>query len=406
LKRITLITTGQPTTNPRLVKEAVTLARLGYEVKVICCFYESWAQRFDAEITGKYPGMYVYCGGSPNIRRLTYWLTRVRQKIAFKIFGPTTKFDVAEMAISRTHVETLALAKKIKSDLYIAHNLGALPAAVMAAAHHQAKVGYDAEDMHSGQYRSNTDKSYRLNRYIEEKYFPATDYFTVASPLIGQAYKRLYSYLRPVNIDNVFPRTTVHPKKGRSGPLTLFWFSQTVGADRGLETTLSAMAQLSSPVELHLLGSCSDDYKNTLRALASKQGLNNRQLHFHEPIPADELFQFAAQFDIGIASETATTLNRDICLTNKIFVYVQCGLAIITSDTQAQTLFIDTYPSAGRLYHKQDVQSMFAAMDAYARNQNSLDSTKNANYCLGQDKLNWETERRKFLDVINKLFAN
>ncbi|XHR93521.1 hypothetical protein ACFJIV_24875 [Mucilaginibacter sp. UC70_90] len=45
MKNVTFITTGQPTTNPRLVKEAETLHKLGYSVKVICCFYQQWARK-------------------------------------------------------------------------------------------------------------------------------------------------------------------------------------------------------------------------------------------------------------------------------------------------------------------------------------------------------------------------
>ena len=43
MKKIVLITTGQPSTNPRIVKEADALHAAGYDVTVLYSFFISWA---------------------------------------------------------------------------------------------------------------------------------------------------------------------------------------------------------------------------------------------------------------------------------------------------------------------------------------------------------------------------
>ncbi|MFC0514564.1 hypothetical protein ACFFGT_10140 [Mucilaginibacter angelicae] len=405
MKNITLITTGQPTTNPRLVKEAETLISQGYRVKVICCFYQSWALQYDEEITSKYPGVYVYCGGDPLKGKMAYVRSRLRQKLSLLLFKYLKYKGAAENAISRTHTEALSLAKSIQTDLYIAHNLGALPAAVKAARKQGVPVGYDAEDMHTGQYLSGTDAMYRLNKYIEEQYFPRTSYFTAASPLIAEYYAARYNYLAPLVINNVFPKTPFgirqHVEQG--GPLKLFWFSQTVGPERGIETIVKAMAGSPGRVELHLLGNCSARDKEALLSLAGQTGLMDGQLYFHDPVPAGKLFSFAAQFDIGMATETGVPLNRDICLTNKVFTYIQCGLAMIASDTQAQKLFLQQYPDSGKLYRTGDEGSLRACIDAYLISPELLHRTRSSNYRLGQTELNWESESRHFLKLIETI---
>jgi glycosyltransferase involved in cell wall biosynthesis len=405
LKNVTFITTGQPTTNPRLVKEAETLHKLGYSVKVICCFYQQWAQKPDDVLTGKYPGMYIYCGGNPVEQKAIYIKTRIRQKLSTLLFKFTRRFGVPENAISRTHTEALAIAKKIKTDLYIAHNLGALPAAVLAAKYTGAKVGYDAEDMHSAQFNSTHDESYLLNKYIEEKYFGQVNYFTTASPLIAEYYQRDYNYLKPVVVNNVFPKTALNISQNYKGnePLKLFWFSQTIGPERGLEDVIKAMAVVKDNIQLHLLGSCNEGHKAALLNLAGTLNLNPDQLQFHEPIGADEIFNFASRFDIGMATETGVPLNRDICLTNKIFTYIQCGMAMIASDTQAQTQFMDQYPETGKLYQKNNLQSLADCISFYLQNPDALYQTQLQNYQLGQTVLNWETESHKFLNLIENL---
>ena len=407
MKNVTFITTGQPTTNPRLVKEAETLYANGYQVKVICCFYQTWATPFDQRIIERNPGMFVFCGGDPVSRKWTFLKTRIRQKICQQLFKYFKVSGIAENAISRTHAESLSIAKNITTDLYIAHNLGALPAAVLAAKYNQSKVGYDAEDMHSGQFDSMFDNMYLINKYIETKYFERINYFTAASPLIAENYKRLYKYLSPLVINNVFHKTHF-PRKIRKvnrRELTLFWFSQTIGANRGIENIIKAIAEINN-VHLHLLGNCMVEEKTRMLTLALDCGLDENRIHFHAPVHPDDLMDFAALFDIGMATETGTTLNRDICLTNKIFTYIQAGLAVIASDTQAQQLFFEQNPQCGLLFLKDNSLSLINAIKKYAEDIGFLQDTQQWNFDLGQTKLNWETESNRFIELIQTITAD
>ena len=134
--------------------------------------------------------------------------------------------------------------------------------------------------------------------------------------------------------------------------------------------------------------------------LAKYNRLDPGQIRFHQPIAPDELFKFTSQFDIGMATETAPNLNRDICLTNKIFTYIQAGLAIIASDTQAQRLFMEQYPTTGCLYQKDDATALANCLLGYAENPERLTQTRQTNYQLGQTELNWENESMIFQKVI------
>lgn len=407
MKKITFITTGQPTTNPRLVKEAETLVNSGYEVKVICCFYEHWAQTFDHELISKHPGMYIFCGGSPAGNKLRYYFTRMRQKICQLMFAKSTIYPIPENAVSRTHAEAVNIARRLNSDLYIVHNLGALPAAVKAARKNNAKVGYDAEDMHSAQFTSSRDPMYYLNRFIEDKYFKETSYFTAASPLIAALYQEKFPFLKPTVINNVFPKLPqkqIH-RPAPDQPVRLFWFSQTIGAERGIETMIDAMRLVRNPVELHLLGNCSQLYRNHLLKLTVQAGLPPHSVTLHSPVSPNSIFGMAAQFDIGVASETGVPLNRDICLTNKIFTYLQCGLALIASDTRAQSAFLAEYPECGRLYKKNDAVSLAEALNTFLDDRDLLLQTRLLNFQNGQQSLNWETESEKFISAVHQVLS-
>lgn len=404
MKRITFITTGQPSSNPRLVKEVETLIKAGYHVKVIYCFYHTWAEKFDQEFIDSNPEVYICCGGDPQNSQVEYLVSRLRQKLFNLFLRLTKRFGVAENAINRTHSKVLSRAKGIESDLYIAHNLGALPAAVCAAKYNNAKVGYDAEDMHSGQFEQMTEQYY-LNRYIEEKYFSQTDYFTAASPLIAKNYKRLYDYLKPEVINNVFPKVNLSATRIREHnfPIKLFWFSQTIGRNRGLEDVIKSLQAFDkNQFELHLLGDINLDERKFLTEGIMTDDIN---INFHSPISPNELLRFTTQFDIGLSLENKIPLNRDICLTNKLFSYIQAGLAVVASDTQAQKLFFERYPTVGKLYVKNDQKSLKEILTYYIENYDDLLTTKQANFILGQSELNWEKESEKFLKIIEQTLS-
>ena len=57
-----------------------------------------------------------------------------------------------ERAMHYVVPELAHAAAAVAADLYIAHNLAALPAARHAARRHRGRLGFDAEDYHRGQF--------------------------------------------------------------------------------------------------------------------------------------------------------------------------------------------------------------------------------------------------------------
>jgi hypothetical protein len=66
------------------------------------------------------------------------------------------------------------------------------------------------------------------------------------------------------------------------------------------------------------------------------------------PVKSEALHRSLSRFDIGLAVEDINAgLNRNICLTNKIFAYLQAGLLILATATEAQKKFLAQNPAAG-----------------------------------------------------------
>ena len=108
----------------------------------------------------------------------------------------------------------------------------------------------------------------------------------------------------------------------------------------------------------------------------------------------------APKFDIGIASETGFCLNNNMALSNKLFTYVQCGLAVVASNTPAQYAFMQEHAQTGKIYTNADDLSVI--LTEYHANRDLLFQTKNESFKIGQTLLNWDYESQKFLSLVRQ----
>lgn len=401
-KKIVLITTGQPSCNPRIVKEADALQDEGFDVTLLYCFFINWASEKDEVLLKDVKWKYKIVGGSPIGLKKLYFFTRVRHKVA-KILNKlfTNNYFIAERAQARAYDELLREAKKTKADFYIGHNLGALSIAVKAANYNNAKAGFDFEDYHRGE--TNEAKKEEIDRiiYLENKYVTKLDYISAASPLIAKKIGDHFPLQKKIIITllNCFPlsqQPSFREKAAGDNSLQLFWFSQTIGLNRGLEILIKALVEMNDPdIHLTLAGNCSKTFKQYLDSNAE---LIIRRIHLPGIIPPAELPEFSSRFDVGLALELQIPENRDICLTNKIFTYILAGNALLLSESAMQKRFNDEFA----LGHGFPIQNIRVLIDKIRllKNQAHLNHQRKYNYELGQNLFNWEIESRVLLEKL------
>jgi len=371
-RTIVIVTIGQPSTNPRMVKEYTALKQAGYRMKVLYAHWADWALTTDAGLLAQKPfdpDDFILVGGSPRVQKHVYQLSRLYFKIA-RFFTLTLSLPFFwKWALNRPSFFLAKKAKKVKADLYIAHNLAALPAAMAAAGKWKALCAFDAEDYHLGQPDSTSGKEYELVKRLEDTFIPHCVYVSAASPLIARAYADRLKIGPVLVINNVFSLQNLQPEPvpyQRGDTLRLFWFSQTVGPERGLETVIAAMGRLQTgDVRCSILGSCSEVERQRLLSLAISSGIKKEQLHFIDPVSPGEIFRIASTHHIGLAMETSRTLNRRIALTNKLFTYPLSGLAIIATETPGQRDFLQRHPGMGVLYADGDIAALSSLLQAF-----------------------------------------
>ncbi|KRT15841.1 hypothetical protein ASU31_12715 [Pedobacter ginsenosidimutans] len=399
MKKILLVSPFPPAQNPRLLKEYTTLKSFGYDVSVIYGEKDKWS----SDLINKNDKNFIRVGGKHG--SVFHFVTRIIHKL-LKLTSPI------DWHYNRVNWLLYLRARNIKVDLYIGHNLAALPVVAKLAKKNQAKYGFDAEDFHRQVDNDNlTSTTYKYAKYLEDKYLRDASYITAASPLISEQYNFLYPALKPKVINNVFSNSyniirSAEPKQKKQ-QVKLFWFSQTIGKDRGIQTVIKALGLLrNKDISLTLLGSVNTDTKGYLENLVRDQQLAPEQLIFIAPIEPDEIFKIATGFDIGLALEPGFCLNNNIALSNKLFTYIAAGLAVIATETAAQGAFMVNYPSIGKTFPINGYKELANILEYYYQSPDLLNEAKTSSRIIAAKELNWENEGRKFLAVINKTFSH
>ena len=409
MARICLLTAGQPSVNPRLVKEADALHEAGHEVHVLCSHYVQWADEADRVLLGGRCWSCTYVGGDRKLAPARYFWTRLRHGLTRR--APRTwslSGTIRQWALSRVLPELQTAALRIPADLYISHYPGALVAAAAAARRNNALIAFDAEDFETGYcYATGPTAMDRLIESFERQYLPLCCYVTAASPGIAEAYSAKYAIPVPSSILNVFPLAD-RPQKFRptkpDGPLQLYWFSQTIGLGRGLEDIIQAMGRVTGcSIELHLRGIWAPGHRKELYSLAALQGVGSQQIVVHEPAPPQEMIRLAAEFDVGLALEHPVSKSRELCLTNKIFSYLMAGNAVIGTATRGQRPIMEVIGEAGLCYEPGDVDALARCLWFWYRDRNALQQARQQSWQWGTQRFNWDLEKRKLVQLVNEV---
>ena len=394
MARILFITTKQPSTNPRMRKSAVALADAGHDVHVLYAFNAIWADDADLPIFQDAKWTKERVGGHPVEKRVAYFISRLLRK-----FNEGRGY--LEGALCRSKNSYIRQGIQWNPDLVIGHNPGALAPAVEISKRLQIPVIFDAEDFHRGEsYWVRVQKTSGIAD-LEDRYIPLLSSMTTAAPLITQAYQHLYPKIPISTVNNAFPSAkNAHRPQAHTGPLKVVWFSQNVGLDRGLQEFINGMnAAPDVPIELSILGNSEPNVRRTLEEMVRS---NAQGISFNATRSQEQLFNFLAEHEIGLALEKPLAYNREICRTNKLYTYPLTGCFMFASSTKSQNHFMEEYPQTGKIVDLDDPQSIAIALTGAYENREELLKYRKAAWELGQAVLNWETESDQLLNTVNQ----
>lgn len=413
-KRICLVSSSHLGSNPRLVKEADALHAAGYEVRVVSADVSESVRTRDADVLRRAGWRHVPVGRGTRLGHATRVACQRVAAIAQSIL-PRSTVALSAWRESWLWHRLADVAASEPADLFIGHNLPALPAVVAASDRVGSACAFDVEDDHCLELPPNERNSarYRGRDGMLAKLLPRCRYVTAASPGIAAAIAARYDV--PTNlVQNVFPlseREGLAPAPRTLGsPLRFYWYSQTVGLDRGLSELIHLLGLSRTRVTLTIRG----DAEPHVAAKLSREAMDAQVTLRLEPLAAPgEMTRLAAEHDIGVCFELADG-NRGIAAANKLYTYVLAGMPMLLSAMPAHIAFAEQLgtsangmagANAALLVDPND-ENAPRRLSEWLAQSDELAAASRRLWEIGTERLNWDVEKDKFLGIVSSALGS
>jgi glycosyltransferase involved in cell wall biosynthesis len=273
------------------------------------------------------------------------------------------------------------------------------------------RVGVDFEDWFSEDLREDQRQAHAMQwlQEIEQQLLRRCTYSITTSKAMSIALSEHYGAPPPAVVYNVFPfaeRSALDGVfKDRKDPNvpSVHWFSQTIGPGRGLEMFFAATRDLATPFEIHLRGRMAMNYEGDFRRLVPDHV--RERLFIHDTVPNDALLSRIAEHDIGLALERSERASRQLSITNKLFQYMQGGLAMIATDTKGQAEVFAAEPEIGLMIPNNDVNALVEALRVFLDDKGRLRKARAASIEAARRTFCWEKQADTIVQSAERALA-
>jgi glycosyltransferase involved in cell wall biosynthesis len=410
--KIVIVTGASLSWAPRAPKEAAALSEAGFDIAVLGVAGNQARLAADTRKASEGGYQFVAVDDDSNGPVLRAGV-RLRAALSSKLFaaiGVATPWLFSPWATSLAN-----RAQALSPNLVIGHlEPGLWVASRMRAA--GIPIGIDMEDWYSEDLPPNAQRGrpVHLLRQAEKRLLGCAVHATCTTEAMADALVAEYGCPRPKRIYNVFPAPVIPDPvllvdrspaaKSLGGTQSrgtsvrsIHWFSQTIGPGRGLERLFEACVDLNAEFEIHLRGSIGP-YGAWIEEVVST--VLRPRVFLHETVANDELPARIAEHDIGYAGEVADIPSRNLTATNKIFQFLQGGLAVVASDTDGQKEVARLAGEGVLLYSSASTEELRRSLDRLIANPAQLAAAKSAAARIAAESLNWSVEKPRLLASI------
>ena len=358
----------------RVLREAISLKKNGYDVKVIA-FHEDGLPEFEHK------------------EDIPVYRIRLKSRSWSKgYFVQIIKWLELFYRIVKNHKD---------ADIYHVCDVLPLPVGILIKKYvnKTAKVVYDAHEL---EFDKDTDRAFfgKIVRWLERKYIYQVDARITVTDLIADLYAKEYNipspkvmmncpYLKKVKPNHIFRKKF---KIREDQVIVLYQGLMKYG--RGIEQLVAAFqAMKDDKYVLVLLG------YGVMEADIREIANNTSTIFFHEGVPPSALLEYTASADIGAYVIQNTNKSYYYSLGNKIFEYIMCGLPIISTNLPSPRKIIGN--DLGVIMEDSDPLSIRNALDKITAKglKSYLSKLEEA-----AKFYNWENQEKVLLDVYKNLY--
>jgi glycosyltransferase involved in cell wall biosynthesis len=300
------------------------------------------------------------------------------------------------------------------ADIWVGHDLNALPAAVRAQRQRGGRLVYDSHELFldAGTAARRPRWARRIIGRLEGGWARAADAVVTVNESIAAEIWQRYRAGPTVVIRNCPPRWTTtepvdHPLRNAIGvgpgtPVVLYHGG--FQADRGLDQLADAI--LEPGLEgAHLVFMGFGPGQAHLQERAADPHAGGR-IHVLPAVSPDELLDWVADADVGAMPNQPVTLNERYSTPNKLFECLAAGTPVVSSDTPERRAIVldDPFGPLGRVCDPTDVRSLAGAIRGLLEAPVAERAELRAR-CLAasRDHMNWEIEAERLVALYTRL---
>ncbi|MBE9175003.1 glycosyltransferase [Synechocystis salina LEGE 06155] len=404
MAKILILIIGHLCNAPRPQKEAETLAQAGHDVTVGGIWFDPELIERDRQLINNRKWQFIPIIDFNPSNKWNNFLIRGKARIARELYQNFGYFSPELLGYGVR--EMLTFARKTRADLTIVHSEGGLWVGRQLLKE-EFKVGVDFEDWFSEDLLPEARKTRPIPQLkaLESQLIKQCSYCLTTSQVMANALAEAYQTPKPTVIYNAFPlkeREQIDgqffDRRNRDIP-SLHWFSQTIGEGRGLEVLLQSLIHIQHPVEIHLRGNYPESSRQWLEPLIPANW--KESIFIHPTVPNSQLLSRIAEHDTGLALEIPYCFNKQYTISNKLFQYLQGGLAVIATDTEGQKEVFSQAPDIGEVVPHGDSLALAQAINNLLGDRTKLNRAKASALKAFQETFCWEKQNNFILNIID-----
>ena len=290
---------------------------------------------------------------------------------------------------------------RVRADIYHACELASLPACYVAARLRGKPLVFDPYDLPLDYPRlARWRRLHALAAWVLRAMLPYCAGVIVTSPPEGRELQQRFGGPVPALVRNIppyqvpAPSRRLHERLQLSPHTRIALYQGHVKEDRSLETLVHAARFLDPEIAIVMMG----DGPNwsELTALIAQEEVRDR-VYLLPAVPNSELLTWTASADLGlIVYPPAYSMNRRICLPNKLFEYLMAGLPVLTAPLEAIVEVVRTY-DVGAVVPSVEPEAVGRAISALLADEAAMARMRRNALAACARELRWEVEQERLV---------
>lgn len=387
MKKILMIVQNDFVNDSRIIKEANSLGKNGFEVKVLALHNNGLKENEDFEYF--------------SVKRIKL---STREKLGKNKISQIFKYLEFKNKCTREAII-------FKPNYIHCHDIYTLPIGekiLKKIKNKNVKFVYDSHELWSEASNNITMPPIllKMQNNLENKIIRQCDEVITVSKSIVKHLKDKYNLNKqpilirniPYQHKNVNSEKLFHKKFNLDYNKRIVIYQGAVAKGRGIEPLMEAMKYTNDNIVLVILGNGAmvEKYKKMRDNINLKD-----KIYFHEAVSPNELISYTSSADLGISLVKNICLSYYYALPNKMFEYIQAEIPVICSNYPDMQDIVKTY-KVGETTEPDDSEKMANEINKILSDTNVYEEyVKNCKYA--KEQLNWEEESKKLINLYNML---